>query len=846
MSDSRSSPGIRESLSPLKQAFLALEEAEQRIRQLEQNVSEPIAIVGMGCRFPGAENGPEDFWRLLHTRQCAVGDAVEARLGLSFERDHLPPQARWAALLDRVDLFDPRHFGIAPREAGAMDPQQRLLLEVTWEALENAGIDPNSLYQTQTGVYVGIASHDYAQLAVRHQRPDQIDQYFAAGSGASVASGRISYVLGLNGPALSVDTACSSSLVAVHLACEALQRGACTTALAAGVNLILSPEACAAFAQAGMLSPRGICAAFDENADGFVRGEGCGVVVLKRLRDAEAAGDRVLAVILGSAVNQDGASSGLTVPNGLAQQALMREAHRRAGIEAHQVGYIETHGTGTKLGDPIEAEALGSVFSGRASKLLMGSVKANIGHLESAAGVAGLIKLVLSLEHGEVPGQVHWRQPSSHVRWQELPLEVDPENHTWEPIEGRRIGGVSSFGFSGTNAHVVVEGRKPTAREESAETGEDVLVISARTQPALRELAERYVKFLEGDTDYSWAEICHTAGAGRAAMSDRLALVACSRGEAAEKLRAWLRGETSQGISSGHVGAGQRGVLQPDVHATPEQIASCFVQGAKVNWERRRGERRRRRAPLPRYPFQRERYWIEERKKTLEIGESTGRGMLGSRLCVAGVRAQYETQLDADSWVGEHLVEGRVILPATGHIELMLEAGAETLGGRCVIEDLVLQATLDVEGERRVHTVVDKEVAGRSRVRIYAQRGEGDWDQVSEGWLRRAEKAEAERRDLDPLRDRLQERDAGDAFYSSLRCRGLEFGDRFRGLRRLWSGEGEALGEIATATDTNGNWELAPWALDACIQVAAAIGEPEALYLPMSMERIEVFRSMPE
>ena len=330
---------------------------------------------------------------------------------------------------------------------------------------------------------------------------EKIDPHFASGAAQSVAAGRISYVLGLNGPSLAIDTACSSSLVAVHLACEALRRGECNAALAGGVNLILSPSIRSRSHKRECFSEEGKCRAFSLGADGFVRGEGCGVLLLKRLREARASGDRIFGLIVGSAVNQDGASSGLTVPNGLAQQSLLRAAHRRAGIEAWQVGYVEAHGTGTALGDPIEAEALGAVFGERGeggSKLLIGSVKTNVGHLESAAGVAGLIKVVLGLQHGVIPGQLHWSGPSEHVRWSELPLEVVTESREWEPIGGRRIGGVSSFGFSGTNAHVVVESwEEDRAWESESEPREEVLVVTGRTEAALRELAGRYARFLE-------------------------------------------------------------------------------------------------------------------------------------------------------------------------------------------------------------------------------------------------------------------------------------------------------------------------------------------------------------
>ncbi|WP_058188400.1 type I polyketide synthase [Terracidiphilus gabretensis] len=602
----------REPLSPVKLAFLKLQEAEARIRELEAEQSGPIAIVGIGCRFPDAEEGPDSYWRLLSDRHCAISDGMQDRLRTTDGVVQLPDSARGAALLKQVDLFDPQHFGISPREAAAMDPQQRLLLEVSWEALEHAGIDPFSLYQTRAGVYIGITSHDYAQLQTRGGNLKELHPHSAVGVASSIAAGRIAYTLGLHGPAISIDTACSSSLVAVHLASEALRRQECSMALAGGVNLILAPEASVAFAQAGMLSASGTCAPFLSSADGFVRGEGCGIVVLKRLKDSEAAGDRILAVILGSAVNQDGPSSGLTAPNGLAQQALLREAHRRAGIAPEEVRYVEAHGTGTKLGDPVESEALGAVFAGRSEKLAIGSVKANVGHLEAAAGVAGLIKLVLSLVHGEIPGQLMRRGLSEYIRWDELPLELPAETSAWMPIAGRRIGGVSSFGFSGTNAHVVVEGWSSEEDQREVPEGSDVLMISARTEGSLRRLAEKYSMYLR-ETTWNWSEICHTASVGRAALAERLAVVAGSRDEAAEKLSDWLSGKAANGVYRGHVKAARRGNQGQTDELTPEAFAELFAQGGDVNWKRRGAGKGLRRAELPIYPFERERYWFKER-----------------------------------------------------------------------------------------------------------------------------------------------------------------------------------------------------------------------------------------
>ena len=579
------------------------------------------------------------------------------------------------------------------------------------------------------------------------------------------------------------------------------------------------------------------------------------MLLLKRLSEARSSGDRIFGLLLGSAVNQDGASSGLTVPNGLAQQSLLREAHRRAGIEAWQVGYVEAHGTGTALGDPIEAEALGAVFADRGeggSKLLIGSVKTNVGHLESAAGVAGLIKVVLSLQHGVIPGQLHWSGPSEHVRWSDLPLEVVNESRVWEPIGGRRIGGVSSFGFSGTNAHVVVEGYAEESGEPKSSASEEVLVVTARTEAGLRELVERYTTFLESSGS-GWSEICWTAAIGRAVFAERLAVVAWSKEEAAEKLRKWLREGSASGVHRGHVSVGRRaGGASLGAGASATEVAAGFVQGESIAWAERRGDPKPHRVSLPTYAFQRERYWIEapvEAEKGLS-GEPTGRGLLGSRLRLAGVVGQYETQLRESSWIGEHRVGGRAVLPATGHVELMLEAGAEVLGAGCALEDVVFEIPLSIVGERRVQTVVEQATGGRSRVRVYAEQGSREWERVSEGWLRRSVDQLPERVKVEEIERRLQPVAEVEKFYAELGGRGLEFGERFRGLQRAWTGGGEALGEIALRPMEAEGWEIAPWWLDACLQVAGLVADQEAepdkagqreLYLPQSVERLEVY-----
>ena len=415
-----------EKLSPLKRAFLALEEAQSKLKVLERRFRQPIAIVGTGCRIPGGVADAQSYWDLLCKETDTIREVPADRWDIDayFDPDPDTPgkmASRWGGFLDDISQFDPGFFAISPREASRMDPQQRLLLEVAWEALENAAQSPSAIWQTKTGVYFGICSSDYLHLALAMGDMSLLDAHLAAGTAHSIASGRVSYLLGLHGPSLSIDTACSSSLVAVHQACTALLAGDCDMALAGGVNAIVAPETTTSLSHARMLAPDGRCKAFDAAADGFVRGEGCGVVVLKRLSDAAAAGDRILAVIRGTALNQDGPSSGLTAPNGRSQEAVIREALANAGVKPEEVSYVEAHGTGTSLGDPIEVEALGRVLAEkerRSVPLAIGSVKTNIGHLEAAAGVAGLIKVVLALQHGQIPAHLHFEQPSPHIAWE--------------------------------------------------------------------------------------------------------------------------------------------------------------------------------------------------------------------------------------------------------------------------------------------------------------------------------------------------------------------------------------------------------------------------------------------
>lgn len=545
--------GVAGDPSAVAEESTAAEAAEDSTRH------EPIAVIGLGCRFPGAD-GADAFWRLLDEGVDAVSRVPADRWD---ERRFFHPEpatpgkmnTAWGGFLQNVDQFDPSFFGIAPREAVRMDPQQRLLLEVSWEALEHAGIVPQNLGGSRTGVFVGISNSDYSRL--QGNDPASIDAYVGTGNAFSIAANRLSHIYDFRGPSLAVDTACSSSLVSLHLAARSLRSGECDLALAGGVNLILRPEVTITFSQARMMASDGRCKTFDAAADGYVRGEGCGLVVLKRLSDAVRDGDRVLAVIRGTAVNHDGRSNGLTAPNGPAQQAVIRQALDDAGVSADQIGYIEAHGTGTALGDPIEFDSLRAVVGApRAdgSVCYVGAVKTNLGHLEAAAGIASFIKVVLALVHEEIPAHLHLHKVSPHIDLTATPIQIPTQPHPWRSGVQRRFAGVSSFGFGGTNAHVVVE--EAPAVSNSGPTpseGSHLLTLSAKTERSLSLLAERMGSRLLDDASLALDDVCFTANTGRSVFAHRLAIMADRREQLAERLIAAAQGETPEGVRRGHV-----------------------------------------------------------------------------------------------------------------------------------------------------------------------------------------------------------------------------------------------------------------------------------------------------
>ncbi|MEL7420961.1 MAG: beta-ketoacyl synthase N-terminal-like domain-containing protein [Cyanobacteria bacterium J06555_3] len=652
-------------LSPTKKALLALRQMQAKLDALEQAKHEPIAVVGMGCRFPGANN-PEEFWQLLQAGRDAITNTPKERWELEDAPDNICPTR--GGFVPHLKEFDPSFFRIAPRETASIDPQQRLLLEVSWEALENAAIAPERIQGSPTGVFIGIAAVDYwHQLLSRQQT--EIDAYLTTGNTHSLASGRISHFFNFTGTSIALDTACSSSLVAVHLAIKSLRDRECNLALAGGVNRLISPKTSINFARAKMLSPDGRCKTFDESANGFVRSEGCGVVVLKRLSEAIADRDRIRAVLLGSATNQDGRTSSITTPSSLSQQAVIERALVNSKVTADHVSYVETPGTGTSLGDAIELEALSQVFKDNEG-LFLGAVKTNIGHLESAAGIASLIKTVLALENNLIPPNLHLKQANRKVDWQELPFNLPSKAIAWKKQTEPRIAGISSFGFSGTNAHIVVQEADLLAQKVSITQSRDwhLFTVSARNKRALEQLASRYLEYFNSHSDLAIADVCLTANIGRSHFAHRVAMAVTSVADLQAKLAQYVNQDSSPTIYQGKANLNQEpklaceflveqqelkeliesiissdlvavdradiiwqisdleiknsdqqqkkiySVAKPDFDSWKifiEGLAQLYIEGVKINWKLLGNKSGGNKITLPTYPFQRATYWFE-------------------------------------------------------------------------------------------------------------------------------------------------------------------------------------------------------------------------------------------
>ncbi|MGV0103596.1 hypothetical protein NSTCB13_02209 [Nostoc sp. DSM 114160] len=625
---------------------------------------EPIAIVGIGCRFPGGVQSPGSFWNLLQNGRDAITEIPGDRWNVNkfYHPDPVEPgkmYSRWGGFLDQIDQFDAKFFGISGAEAARIDPQQRLLLETTWEALEDAGLVPAHLAGSDTGVFIGVLNRDYNYIQLGERDRDAINAHTIVSSNLNLVPNRISYCFDFTGPSLPIDAGCASSLVAVHLACSSLWNGECSLALAGGVNVIFKPEVSIAMSKAFLLSADGRCKSFDAAADGFVRAEGVGVVVLKPLSHALADGDPIYATIRSSAVNQNGRGSSFTAPEVLAQQAVMQKAYQRAGILPQQVQYVETQGSSSPMGDEIEAKAIGAAIgSDRAlgNECAIGSVKTNIGHMEAAAGIGGLIKAALAVSHRQIPPNLHFQTPNPKIPWEELRLRVA---QSLEPLTNQDnqppIVSVNGFGLGGTNVHVILQGveigqPRSLPIDTAIANQPQIFLMSARSPEALKAFAKAYIEFLteHSNAGISLPDICYTASLRRSHHSHRLAMVVDSKKQLAEHLMAFLAQENRPSMFSGYVEQHKNSRVEENPGTECAQmlnsLAERYTLEDSIDWNAlypHGGSFVR----LPSYPWQRQRYWQES--------EASRQDRLGSNTVEASsaVGSQIAEQIDiVEQW----------------------------------------------------------------------------------------------------------------------------------------------------------------------------------------------------
>ncbi|MDB6129467.1 MAG: hypothetical protein JWM04_574, partial [Verrucomicrobiales bacterium] len=808
----------------MEKAVIELRELRSRVKQLERSTAEPVAIVGMGCRFPGDIHSPDDYWSLLLEGREAIGEVPKDRWDSErwYSADKQEPgriYCRHGGFLKDIDQFDPGFFGITPREANLIDPQQRLVLEVSWEAMERASLTLKELQRKTTGVFIGASGWDFATMQMIGLDPANMDPYFGTGSALSVIAGRLSFVLGLTGPSLVVDTACSSSLVSVHLACQSLRLGECDVALAGGVSLILRPEVTLNFCKAGMLAPDGHCKPFAEGANGYLRSEGCGMIVLKRLSVAIADGDSIVALISGSAENHDGRSSGLTVPNGLSQQSVIRKALRQSVLEPNDISYVEAHGTGTSLGDPIEAMALGAVFKGRTDRLKIGSVKGNLGHLEGAAGIAGLIKVALSLQHKQWPGQLNCDKPSTQIPWSDLPVEINQVRSEWFSVGKGRAAGVSSFGFSGTNAHIILQEAPENNSRVKAEPTTNAFLISARSENALLKMAARYQAFLEHNQHDEFSDVCFSLSCGRSLFKYRLGLLASSNSEAAKTLSCFINGQPGQTLWA-NLKSWENGIVPSGIS---ERSCYDFVTQSEFDPGTLFINGNHRRVALPTYPFERSRFWVDH-----GIREE-GHPLLGSRLELPGsdeIRFETEFSDRRPGFLMDHKFFGMVVVPAMVFVEVAMEAGRR-MSIMPRMENIQIEQAMVIQPLEKmsVQTVL-KTVDGFFHVFIYGRniKTEGSsWKLHFSAFLKTGV---PEMQGAPALADDSQaENIAIEEYYMDGKKRGIDLGNSFQCLRGLQRSNGTATATVGIPTileSETGTYGIHPVVLDGCLQALGA------------------------
>ena len=829
-----------------------IESSPQHVATLDTN--EPIAIIGYGCRLPGSCNNPEEFWQLLHTGKNGVIDIGNKRWDMD-EFYHSSPDAvgkmycRHAGLMDDIDKFDAEFFGISPHEAECMDPQQRILLEVAWQTLENAGYVSNVSAGDNAGVFIGLMSADYGQRQLTMNHAADITAHMSSGSALSVAAGRLSYFLGWQGPALTIDTACSSSLVAIHTACQSLRNNECSIALAGGINLLLTPELSIALSRARMLAADGFCKPFSETANGYVRSEGCGLVLLKPLSKAIADRDTIAGVIQGSAINQDGRSQGLTAPNGQAQKAVIQKALHASQVQADDVSYVEAHGTGTSLGDPIEVNALVETYRANSTKpLVIGSVKSNIGHCETAAGVAGLIKIILMFKHQQIAANLHLEQVSSRL------LSDDRKSilfaghaQKWMADEQPRVAALSSFGFSGTNAHLIIMEAPRHLTVRSEHQGNQLLTLSARQPQALSELVANMIHFLQTDKTSDFSDICYTTLCGRVHFSYRIAFICKDKIDALNQL---IRFQP-QSFDGQAVTPNKTIVELMADGANLQHALHCYLHGGIIDATAFYEAIDSLKIDLPTYPFQGQSYWSIPR--TIRLPDP----LLGQKLHVAGMSTTvYEQRLSPTTpfHLADHQLQNTIVIPGAAHIALAVMALLDVIGKNtddieltnisfskpCIVQastDYLLQHVVRLKQENEYwiegHSAVNMASNWDLHYQVTAQR-------ISKNTVRYVES-------IADIQSRLMNNHDGAMYYQKLANVGYHLSNDFRLIQQIWFSDKESLARMDWPKSlVSTSFLIPPGLLDACFQttlIAAPFQgvlseDGSELYVPFAIDKL--------
>lgn len=857
---------------------------------------EPIAIIGMYGRMPQSAD-LDAFWDNLVNNRDMVTEIPADRWDYreyfgNPRKEENKTDSKWGGFVSDVDAFDAGFFGISPREAAYMDPRQRLLTEAVWKTFEDSGYQPDDFSGSKTGLFIGAINSDYWDLINDYGVP--ADGYTLSGSANSILANRISFLFNLRGPSEVVDTACSSSLIAVDRAVSALKSGKCESAIAGGVNLILTPHLHLALSKNGMLSPDGKCKTFDQSANGYVRGEGVGAVLLKPLSKALQDGDRICAVIRGTAVNHGGKANSLTAPNPEAQTELLVESYTEAGIDPSTVTYIETHGTGTQLGDPIEIEALHTAFDtlyGQWGKEApqkphcgLGAVKSNIGHLEAAAGIAGLLKVVLAMQAGTLPANLHAETLNPYIDLEDSYFYLLNENRNWERLkdgderEIPRRAGVSSFGFGGANAHVILEEFRlqPTMEKESA----NVVVLSAKNQERLTEYAQALLRYLERweqggqrEAAATLTDLAYTLQMGRVAMDERLAVVANSLTELKDRLTAYLTGTVTEGVYSGNGQAeklldifdGKAGEAYFQI-LTEEQdfakLAMLWTSGVEIDWRRLYGAKRPQRLSLPTYPFAKERYWLPRNTgEPARRDVSANQGLtplIDSNESHLGGLCYKKTLIPTDWFIRHHVVMGQKILPAVVYLEIVRMAGdlANRTGRVKTLKNVVWLRPIEVDTTNQEIWVQLLPKGEEVEFRVHSRRDGKELVHAQGSILYEAHKREADprdRMDLEVIKRRCTATIRHEDFYEPFVELGYEYGSPFQPIQHVRRNQTEALARIQLPADMEegfSDYGLHPSILEGGLQTLAGLlfqkGSPDNIpFVPFSLHELEIIRPLP-